>query len=200
MSIKRLSSLLDSNPKQSNSNLKNSLDSDGITSDPLVSTPLDAKELKKFTLYSENVKKSKHSNFKRDKVDKFTNFLSSKNLTTFQDNINLFWPELQNLNLHELEESNYSLLDGHQQRRLERIFNLYLDKPFSLSDIRKVKLRTKILNKSTPFRIFVILKSDEYSVFLLDPHHLVITDVKTREDKVFELNKGNGICMSKYLD
>lgn len=195
MSIKHLSTLLDSNPKQSNSNRKKSLDSEGIVSDPL-----EPKESKNFKLYSEKVKMSKHSAYKNYPEDRFTIFLSSANLSAFKVNKSLFWPDLQNLNLHELDESDYSQLNIHQQERLERIFKLYLDSPFSLSNIRKIKLRTKELNRPTSFRVFVILEANEYLVFLFDPLHLVITDEKTREDNVFEINKGNGICMSRHLD
>ena len=115
------------------------------------------------------------------------------------DVINLFWPDLKKLNDHGMDETDYFSLPETAQLRLERIFKLYLTREFSLTNINKIKLRTNELDKSTSFRIFVILEGDKYLVFLLDPLHLVVTDKRTREKKVFKNNKGNGTCMSKYL-
>ena len=106
---------------------------------------------------------------------------------------------MQKLN-NFFDESDYFLLPQREQERLERIFKLYLTREFSLTNINKIKLRTNELDKSTSFRVFVILEGEKYLVFLLDPLHLVITDRRTRLDNVFIKNRGNGICMSRYLD
>ena len=143
---------------------------------------------------------SKRSNNKIYPEDQFTNFLNRDIVQNFKYNIDLFWPDLQKLNNHFFDESDYFLLPQREQERLERIFKLYLTREFSLTNINKIKLRTNELDKSTSFRVFVILEGEKYLVFLLDPLHLVITDRRTRLDNVFIKNRGNGICMSRYLD
>ena len=194
MSIKKLSNLLDSNLIQGE---KTSIDSENsLESDPL---KLKSDKLREFELYSSEVIKSKHSKYRIYPEDQFTNFLNEDVVQNFVNNINLFWPDLKKLNDHAMDETDYSSLSETAQLRLERIFKLYLTREFSLKNINKVKLRTNELNKSTSFRIFVLLEEEKYLVFLLDPLHLVVTDRRTRENGVFTANKGNGTCMSKYL-
>lgn len=195
MSIEELFNLLESNPKQKKSIKKTNLD----TENSILSDPLKPAKLKDFKLYSDEVIESKHSNYKRDPEDRFTNFLKQDVIQEFENNINLFWPDLSKLNDHDMDETDYFLLPESAQLRLERIFSLYLNEQFSLAKINKIKLRTRDLDKSTSFRVFVILEDDKYSVFLLDPLHLVVTDRRTRDNNVFEDNKGNGSCMSSYF-
>lgn len=193
MSTKNLSRLLDSNPKSKQNSKKVNLESNVISSDPLKST-----KTRDFELYSEEVLNSKHSQFKKYPEDEFTNFLNSQNEDKFKHIASYFWPEVQNLNYFELDESNYLELPPLKQERLERIFSLYLKDVFSLQNINKIKIRDR-LNQSTPFRVFVLIEDLKYKVFLFDPLHLVITDKRTREDEVFLKNKGNGTCMSKLI-
>ena len=61
------------------------------------------------------------------------------------------------------------LLPQREQERLERIFKLYLTREFSLTNINKIKLRTNELDKSTSFRVFVILEGEKYLVFSVRP-------------------------------
>ena len=195
MSIKKLSNLLDSNPIQSKSIKKTNIEPENS----IESDPLKPEKTREFELYSNDVIKSKHSKYKSYPEDQFTNFLNEDVVQNFVNNINLFWPDLKKLNDHGMDETDYFSLPETAQLRLERIFKLYLTREFSLTNINKIKLRTNELDKSTSFRIFVILEGDKYLVFLLDPLHLVVTDKRTREKKVFKNNKGNGTCMSKYL-
>ncbi|WP_449159482.1 hypothetical protein [Streptococcus sp.] len=195
MSIKKLSNLLDSNPIQSKSSKKTNIEPENS----IESDPLKPEKTREFELYSNDVIKSKHSKYKSYPEDQFTNFLNEDVVQNFVNNINLFWPDLKKLNDHGMDETDYFSLPETAQLRLERIFKLYLTREFSLTNINKIKLRTNELDKSTSFRIFVILEGDKYLVFLLDPLHLVVTDKRTREKKVFKNNKGNGTCMSKYL-
>lgn len=195
MSIKKLSNLLDSNPIQSKSSKKTNIDPENS----IESDPLQPEKTREFELYSSDVIMSKHSKYKVYPEDQFTNFLKEDVVQNFVNNINLFWPDLKKLNDHDMDETDYFSLPQTAQYRLERIFKLYLTREFSLSNINKIKLRTNELDKSTSFRVFVILEGDKYLVFLLDPLHLVITDRRTRENEVFNANKGNGKCMSNYL-
>lgn len=194
MNTKTYSKLLDSNQKQNKKNKKTAIEPNSFESNPFK-----PKKNRDFELYSDQVINSKHSNNRIYPEDRFTNFLNRDNIQNFKDNIGLFWPDLQKLNNHFFDESDYFLLPQREQERLERIFKLYLDKPFSLENINKIKLRTYGLNKSTPFRVFVILEDDKYLIFLLDPLHLVVPDTITRDNQVYEKNKGNGTCMSGYL-
>lgn len=195
MSIKKFSNLLDSNPIQSKSSKKTNIDPENS----IESDPLKPEKTREFELYSSDVIISKHSKYKVYPEDQFTNFLKEDVVQNFVNNINLFWPDLKKLNDHDMDETDYFSLPQTAQFRLERIFKLYLTREFSLSNINKIKLMTNELDKSTSFRVFVILEGDKYLVFLLDPLHLVITDRRTRENDAFNANKGNGKCMSKYL-
>lgn len=195
MNTKTYSKLLDSNQKQNIKNKKTALEPNSFESDPFK-----PKKTRNFELYSDQVIESKRSNNKIYPEDQFTNFLNRDTVQNFKYNIDLFWPDLQKLNNHFFDESDYFLLPQREQKRLERIFKLYLTREFSLTNINKIKLRTNELDKSTSFRVFVILEGEKYLVFLLDPLHLVITDRRTRLDNVFIKNRGNGICMSRYLD
>lgn len=196
MSTKKLYNLLDSNPIQSKSGRKTNID----PKNSIESDPLNPEKPREFELYSSDVINSKHSEYKKYPEDQFTNFLKKDVVQNFVNNIELFWPDLKKLTDYDMDETDYFSLDKKAQLRLERIFKLYLTREFSLTNINKIKLRTNELDKSTSFRVFVILEGEKYLVFLLDPLHLVITDRRTRLDNVFIKNRGNGICMSRYLD
>lgn len=193
MNTKLVDKLWEKNTSKNKLSKKSNLNSK-IKSEHLISKG----SLRSFVLYSDDVLNSKKSKNRLFPEDQFTNFLNKSLESKFIANIHYFWPDINNLNNFDLDESDYSELSAKKQERLERIFSLYLTEKFRLSQINKIKIRNS-LNQSTPFRVFVILHDDVYKIFLFDPLHLVITDRRTREDNVFENNKSNGTCMSRFF-
>lgn len=177
---------------ETKSNKTSKLDTKTSRLDPR-SEKLDPKTERCFRVFNNETYTSKRS-LKEFKSDKFTNFLSKKQVSEFKGNIYKYVKNWDLLRKEKLDQ------DFDEDERLKRIFQLYLnEEDYDFHSISKVRIKT-LLTQSTGLRIYIILKDNMYQVFLIDPLHLVIPSKYQAKNNVYETNKGNGMCMSTIIN
>lgn len=148
------------------------------------------KQKKKFELWDAG----KTINSQHIKESEFTNFLRKR--SELHPYIYDYYQDLNQLNkcvdVQEMSESGFN-------ERVDRIFRAYLGEVnYSVQEITKLKIKTTT-GKTTPLRIFVILRDSVYKVFLIDPLHLVIPSKLQFDENTYHNHKGCGLCMSRVL-
>lgn len=151
---------------------------------------LDSSVKSKIKFLSDDIKKSLHV-----KDSEFTNFLR-------EDQIQQFKLRLASIlkNPSKLADQNFDDYHVEMTDRIRAVlcscieydvFSKYCD------NIIKINIRDALGNM-TGYRIFLYLsiEEQEYKISLIDPHHLLIPDQKTRNNKVYQNNYHNSICMS----
>ncbi|MBU0279296.1 MULTISPECIES: hypothetical protein [unclassified Gemella] len=153
-----------------------------------------------YQIYEENTLKSFNI-----KNSEFTNFLNRHQISDYKEKVSNLFDNLVQLN----NENKAILLSVDLKDIKPDIYKKTKEimlKFISEDDFLKFEdmfLKYNILDKlkmSTPYRIFLYkdFNKNKYIIFLIDPHHLVITDKKTRKNKVYKNNINNDICISKF--
>lgn len=154
---------------------------------------LEPETIKKFDWYSDNVKKSQKSS-KVFSNDEFTNYLNQSSKNEFYNNFYDYAKNLNKLKKYGLDP------DLEITERLERIFALYLDtNDIDKTKIAKIRVETQT-EGSTSLRIYILMNSEAYKVFLIDPLHLVIPSKRQIREQTYLRNKGNGLCISREIN
>lgn len=130
--------------------------------------------------------------------NRFTNFLNENQIGDYKTRILPFLNDLKQLSYTK----NAQILSVYLNKDIREIFLRYIQQ----SDIDKFELDFKKYNildafeLPTAFRIFFYKDIDrnEYVIFLIDPHHLVIPDKMTKEQNTYKKNENNNICISTF--
>lgn len=128
--------------------------------------------------------------------NRFTNFLNENQIGDYKTRILPFLNDLKQLSYTK----NAQMLSVCLNKDIREIFLGYIQ----LSDLNKFELDFKKYNildafgLPTAYRIFFYKDIDrnEYVIFLIDPHHLVIPDKMTKEQNTYQKNENNNICIS----
>ena len=128
--------------------------------------------------------------------NKFTNFLNENQIGDYKTRILPFLNDLRQLSYTE----NAQILSVYLNIDIHEIFLNYIQQ----SDFNKFKSDFKKYNildafgLPTAYRIFFYKDIDrnEYVIFLIDPHHLVIPDKMTKKRNTYKKNENNNICIS----
>lgn len=128
--------------------------------------------------------------------NKFTNFLNKTQIGEYKIKVVPLINNLKKLS----SENKARMYSINLTNDIEDILNNYLNQP----DFDKFKNEFKKYNildsleQITKYRIFFykdIIKN-EYVIFLIDPHHLVIPDKLTKKQQTYQKNINNNICIS----
>lgn len=130
--------------------------------------------------------------------NRFTNFLNENQIGDYKTKILPFLNDLKQLSYTK----NAQILSVYLNKDIREIFLRYIQQ----SDIDKFELDFKKYNildafeLPTAYRIFFYKDIDrnEYVIFLIDPHHLVIPDKMTKEQNTYKKNENNNICISTF--
>lgn len=130
--------------------------------------------------------------------NRFTNFLNENQIGDYKTRILPFLNDLKQLSYTK----NAQILSVYLNKDIREIFLRYIQQ----SDIDKFELDFKKYNildafeLPTAYRIFFYKDIDrnEYVIFLIDPHHLVIPDKMTKEQNTYKKNENNNICISTF--
>jgi conserved hypothetical protein len=130
--------------------------------------------------------------------NRFTNFLNENQISDYKTRILPFLNDLKQLSYTK----NAQILSVYLNKDIREIFLRYIQQ----SDIDKFELDFKKYNildafeLPTAYRIFFYKDIDrnEYVIFLIDPHHLVIPDKMTKEQNTYKKNENNNICISTF--
>lgn len=128
--------------------------------------------------------------------NKFTNFLNENQIGDYKTRILPFLNDLKQLSYTK----NAQMLSVCLNKDIREIFLGYIQ----LSDLNKFESDFKKYNildafgLPTAYRIFFYkdIDQNEYVIFLIDPHHLVIPDKMTKEQNTYQKNENNNICIS----
>lgn len=148
----------------------------------------------KYRLYNTDTTKSikLHQN-------RFTNFLNKNQIGDYNTRILPFLNDLKQLSYTK----NAQMLSVYLNKDTKDISEIFLNY-IQQSDFNKFKSDFKKYNiidafgLSTAYRIFFYkdIERNEYIIFLIDPHHLVIPDKMTKEQNTYKKNENNNICIS----
>ena len=130
--------------------------------------------------------------------NRFTNFLNENQIGDYKTRILPFLNDLKQLSYTK----NAQILSVYLNKDIREIFLRYIQQ----SDIDKFELDFKKYNildafeLPTAYRIFFYKDIDrnEYVIFLIDPHHLVIPDKMTKKQNTYKKNENNNICISTF--
>ena len=130
--------------------------------------------------------------------NRFTNFLNENQIGDYKTRILPFLNDLKQLSYTK----NAQILSVYLNKDIREIFLRYIQQ----SDIDKFELDFKKYNildafeLPTAYRIFFYKDIDrnEYIIFLIDPHHLVIPDKMTKKQNTYKKNENNNICISTF--
>lgn len=130
--------------------------------------------------------------------NRFTNFLNDNQIGDYETRILPFLNDLKQLSYTR----NAQILSVDLNKDIREIFLRYIQQ----SDFNKFESDFKKYNildafgLSTTYRIFFYkdIERNEYIIFLIDPHHLVIPDKMTKEQNTYKKNENNSICISIF--
>lgn len=127
---------------------------------------------------------------------RFTNFLNKNQISDYKTRILPFLNDLKQLSYTK----NAQILSVYLNKDIRDIFLKYIQ-PSDFNRFKSDFKKYNILNAfglPTAYRIFFYKDIDrnEYVIFLIDPHHLVIPDKMTKEQNTYQKNENNNICIS----
>lgn len=135
------------------------------------------------SFYSFHYEKSEFINFLNKNIEnEFENYFYDFSSNSFKVNTYSYKDEADNIrnNLREILDDRYNFTD-------EEISFM-------------IKTRWIFDGQTTPLRLFFNLnENDKYELILIDPLHLAITSTIQREEKTYNKNVDNKVCISKVV-